>query len=71
MNKIFKQLTRLSSTKSVIPKRTNPVTLCFDEHGYCLGKLDGNDIDAAFDSFPAASVLNIVPVRGKTKVVIK
>lgn len=71
MNKIFKQLTSIKYKKEVRHKRTSPVTLCIDDKGYCLGKVDGNDIEKAFTDFPNASVLNIIPVRGKTKVIFK
>jgi len=71
MNKIFKQLTSLTAPKSIRPKRTTPVILCIDINGYCLGKLEGNDIKAAFEMFPNATVLNIIPVRGRTMVITK
>lgn len=73
MNKIFNKI--LGGTFTVPEpkkeKRTMPITAAFDKDSHYLGQMNGSDAKAAFDKFPEATVLNIIPVRGKTKVVRK
>ena len=71
MNKIFNSIFSLKPVKEVKPKRTQPITAAFTDEGEYLGQLEGNKQSEAFEKFPTATVLNIIPVRGKTKVVIK
>lgn len=68
MNKYFKSI---FTNKPVIEKikRTLPITAAFTAEGECIGKFDGADSSKAFTIFPNATIVYIIPVKGKSKVI--
>lgn len=70
MNKIFKAIMTGQGLKEKKPTRL-PLIAAFDKNGECLGSIPGNDENAAFLQFPKAVTLNVIPLRGKNKVITK